>query len=250
MARRQISLIIAGLLFLAGGCETTSRTGMVDRLPSPNFNAPAVLQPKLASAPVQPVTPTPAPRTNQSSSNLLADRAWIPAARANSWKWIVIHHSATPSGSASVFDKMHREKGWDELGYHFVIGNGTGSGNGQVEVGPRWPKQKWGAHAKTPDNRFNDYGIGICLVGNFDIERPTPQQMESLTRLVTYLMATYHIPPENVIGHNETKSTDCPGRNFNVAIVRNNATQMLARTGHAVDSMQSAGGRDLLVNRP
>lgn len=152
----------------------------------------------------------------------------MPTAPPRPWRWIIIHHSATSSGSAAVFDKLHRAKGWDELGYHFVIGNGTDSGDGQIEVGSRWPKQKWGAHAKTPDNRYNDFGIGICLVGNFDIERPTPRQMQSLARLTAYLMSTYHIPASNVLGHRDTKPTDCPGRNMNVALVRRMAQQMLA----------------------
>ena len=93
-----------------------------------------------------------------------------------------------------IFDKEHRAKGWDGVGYHFVIGNGTNTGDGQIEVAPRWPIQKWGAHAKTPDNRYNEYGIGICLVGNFDTARPTAKQMQSLEKLVAYLMQTYHIP--------------------------------------------------------
>ena len=65
-----------------------------------------------------------------------------------------------------------RDNQWDELGYHFVIGNGTHTGDGQVEVGSRWGKQKHGAHCKTPDNYYNDHGIGICLVGNFENSNP------------------------------------------------------------------------------
>jgi hypothetical protein len=146
----------------------------------------------------------------------------------------VIHHSATPSGSAAVFDKLHRQKGWDELGYHFVIGNGTDSGNGKIEVGPRWPKQKWGAHAKTPDNEYNNYGIGICLVGNFEIERPTSQQLQSLARLTAYLMQTYNIPASRVLGHRDTKATECPGKNLNIAQVRRLASQALADAGQDI----------------
>jgi hypothetical protein len=100
----------------------------------------------------------------------------MPVGPANQWRWIVVHHSATVSGGAARFDKLHREKGWDELGYHFVIGNGTDTRDGQIEVGSRWVKQKRGAHTKTADNRFNDYGIGICLVGNFNYDRPTAEQ--------------------------------------------------------------------------
>ena len=151
--------------------------------------------------------------------------------RKRDWYWIVIHHSATPSGSERDFDREHKEKGWDECGYHFVIGNGTNSGNGQVEIGPRWPVQKYGAHAYTPDERFNQHGIGICLVGNFDIDRPTAAQMASLNKLVKYLMVTYHIPVTRVLRHKDTKPTDCPGRNFNVDAFRRSVAQELADAG-------------------
>ncbi|HTL28602.1 MAG TPA: peptidoglycan recognition family protein, partial [Tepidisphaeraceae bacterium] len=166
------------------------------------------------------------------------------------WKYIVIHHSASTTGSMAVFDKEHRAKGWDGVGYHFVIGNGTNSGNGQVEVTARWPIQKWGAHAKTPDNRFNDYGIGICLVGNFDIERPTPAQTQSLAKLVAFLMQRYNIPPERVLGHGQTKPTDCPGRNLSVAAIRKMATQIIVDSGGNVDHIAAANAMELMGDAP
>ena len=108
---------------------------------------------------------------------------------------------------------MHQAKGWDELGYHFVIGNGTDTGDGQIEVGPRWPKQKWGAHAKTPDNRFNELRHRHLPRRQLRHRagRPT-RRCKSLAKLVAYLMKTYHIPADHVIGHGDTKATDCPGR--------------------------------------
>jgi hypothetical protein len=173
---------------------------------------------------------------------------WIPPVAPRAWRWIVIHHSATTTGGAAAFDKMHRAKGWDELGYDFVIGNGTDTGDGTIEVGSRWTKQKIGAHAKTPDNRFNEFGVGICLVGNFDVERPTPAQVRSLTRLVAYLMKTYQISQDRVIGHGDTKATDCPGRYMNVAMVRHQAAQ-LADLGEIENRAEAAAPRELLNNR-
>lgn len=250
MVRYPISFVLGAILLTAViGCQSNNN-GMVDNLPGPNFNGPVIV-PQADAAPA-PRYVTPAPRSSYTPA-IGGERAWIPNAPARPWRWIVIHHSATPSGSAAVFDKMHRAKGWDELGYHFVIGNGTDSGNGQIEVGPRWPKQKWGAHAKTPDNRFNDYGIGICLVGNFDIERPTSQQLQSLAKLTAYLMRAYHISASNVLGHRDTKPTDCPGRNMNIALVRRMASQMLAEAGGPVqplDEAQTASSRELLEDQP
>lgn len=130
------------------------------------------------------------------------------------WKYIVIHHSATSSGCAAEFDKFHREKrGWENgLGYHFVIGNGKGSHDGEIEIGNRWKNQLDGAHAGVQE--YNHYGIGICLVGNFNDSYPTSSQMAALTSLVSYLQERCHIPSENIIMHRHFRDTECPGRNF------------------------------------
>jgi len=63
---------------------------------------------------------------------------WIPPARLEEkgrWQGIVVHHSALDSGSAQSIDRLHKNKGWDGLGYHFVISNGLGAPNGKVTVG-------------------------------------------------------------------------------------------------------------------
>jgi hypothetical protein len=227
---------------------------VVDSVPPPNLNGPEIAR-ATVPVPVRVAAVMPAPvvphRTQPARPLWGIPAAWIPEANAEQrpWKWIVIHHSATSTGSAAMFDREHREKGWDELGYHFVIGNGTQTGDGQVEVGPRWPIQKHGAHAKTPDNRYNDYGIGICLVGNFDETHPTTAQLRSLAKLVAYLEQTYHIPPSCVIGHRDTKPTECPGRNLDILVVRRMAAQTLADAGLSepaeVDTA-SAGAGELL----
>ena len=131
------------------------------------------------------------------------------------WKYIIIHHSASTSGNAAEFDKLHREKnGWDELGYHFVIDNGQGGPDGTVEVGSRWTSQKWGSHTGSAEtNDYNNYGIGICLMGDFMRTDPTPAQRASLERLAGYLSSRYSIEPRNIIGHRDAlgAKTQCPG---------------------------------------
>ena len=130
------------------------------------------------------------------------------------WRYIIVHHSATDGGSARTFDVAHRHRGWDELGYHFVITNGAGGSDGVVEVGSRWRKQKWGAHCGgTPDNEYNNHGIGICLVGDFTRRMPSARQLSALKRLVTFLIRVYSVPPENVMGHRDGPNcaTACPG---------------------------------------
>ena len=134
------------------------------------------------------------------------------------WKYIVVHHSATARGNAASFDRSHRvDRGWDELGYHFVIDNGQGGPDGRIEVGSRWTKQKWGAHTGgTPDNEYNNHGIGICLVGDFSHSMPSRAQIASLELLVSTLAQKYNIDAARVIGHREApnSSTGCPGGSF------------------------------------
>ena len=144
------------------------------------------------------------------------ETAWEPGVDSRPWRWIVIHHSASDRGCAASFDAWHRNgRHWDELGYHFVIGNATGSGDGEVEVGSRWPKQKHGAHCRVGDNEeYNYFGIGICLVGNFDRGRPSEAQMAALCRLVDYLSTRYAIDDAHIIGHGTVGDTRCPGRSF------------------------------------
>ncbi len=213
-------------------CQTESAAHLPPmRLGPPTIVQTGSLRPPMAPQPVVPRPapiakgPTPAPR-QQSAAAVPA--GWIPAATVNEWYWIVIHHSDSDYGSAAIIDKWHRDRGFDELGYHFVIGNGTNTADGQIEVGQRWTKQKWGAHDNAMDNRFNEHGIGICLVGNFNNTRPTAAQRKSLIKLVVYLMETYKIPPSHILGHGETKVTQCPGRYLSASEIRSTVAQMLA----------------------
>jgi len=133
------------------------------------------------------------------------------------WRYIVLHHSATAEGNAERFGRHHRRRGWDELGYHFVIDNGLGGPDGRVEVGPRWRKQKTGAHTGgTPNDEYNRRGIGICLVGDFRAHGPTAAQLAALETLLRELMAAHEIPASHVIGHCQAPNTEtkCPGRVF------------------------------------
>ena len=149
------------------------------------------------------------------------DAAWTPLHPSNRWECIVIHHSATDVGGAERFGNWHRARGWDELGYHFVIGNGSDTPDGSVEVGPRWTEQKYGAHCKTPGGYYNQHGIGICLVGNLDNYPPTPAQTRSLVRLTTFLCHRFHISPSHIYTHGGiTGKTDCPGDEFDIDELR------------------------------
>lgn len=123
------------------------------------------------------------------------------------WKTITLHHSGTKEGNAESFDRNHRSRGMGGLFYHFVIGNGTSSGDGEIEVGWRWRRQ-------TEVNRNKD--IQICLVGDFNRQEVSPAQFKSLVRLIMVLRTQYSIPISGVRTHKYIpgKITECPGSHF------------------------------------
>ena len=135
---------------------------------------------------------------------------------AKKWKYIVIHHSATESGTVAGMDRYHREERHMEngLAYHFVIGNGHGMSDGEISIGKRWTEQLDGGHLASES--LNAASIGICLVGNFDEDRPTEKQMASLEALVNDLMKRCRLTVAAVKLHQQINPihTRCPGRNF------------------------------------
>lgn len=142
---------------------------------------------------------------------------WKPSAPARDWKHIVIHHTAASSGSVEAIHEQHLKRGWDGIGYHFVIGNGNGMPDGSVEATFRWKTQMHGAHAGSEE--YNQRGIGICLIGNFEESRPSAAQLSAIKRLVAALKRDYRIPADRIIGHKDVKATACPGKNFPFAEV-------------------------------
>ncbi len=151
------------------------------------------------------------------------------------WEYIVIHHSATAKGNAARFDQYHKKKkGWEYgLAYHFVIGNGSFSGDGEIEVGNRWKKQIHGAH--TANMNCNRVAIGICLVGDFENGgAPKENQFESLVSLVQYLSRKYNIPSSNILEHKHVhqKATACPGKNFPFAELKTRLLQIASKSSN------------------
>lgn len=109
---------------------------------------------------------------------------------------IVIHCSATKPnqdvGSREI-RSWHMAKGWQDIGYHFVVRRG-----GQIELGRRLDVT--GAHVKY----HNRTSVGVCYVGGIDEEgnpedNRTDPQKKSLELLVRLLWAMY--PDAEVLGH-------------------------------------------------
>jgi len=143
--------------------------------------------------------------------------------RPRRWQYILIHHSATDSGNAKLFDYHHKYKRHmsNGLAYHFVINNGNKGADGKIEVGDRWKRQIHGGHVKS--DFFNEVGIGICLVGNFEKYPPSAAQFQSTLSLVRALQQKFRIPSKRVLGHRDVngRHTLCPGKYFPLMKLKN-----------------------------
>ena len=139
--------------------------------------------------------------------------------RRGRWKYVIVHNSGTREGNARVFDIYHLRVRHmkNGLAYHFVIGDGHGSGDGQIEIGHRWTAQLNGGHVAS--DYLNDISLGICLVGDFNRDVPTKAQIGALEELIGYLrdrVGKTQGRKAIVYAHKEInpRPTDCPGDRF------------------------------------
>ena len=121
---------------------------------------------------------------------------------------IIIHCSATPEGrhvTVEDIDKWHRDRGFNGIGYHYVVYI-----DGSVHQGREEAIQ--GAHCAG----HNSKSIGICYIGGcvnvngklVSKDTRTAAQKEALSNLVQDLIEKY--PNATVHGHNEFSQKDCP----------------------------------------
>lgn len=118
--------------------------------------------------------------------------------------WLVIHCAATPADlDVGVVEirRWHMQKGYSDVGYHYVIRRDGTVEKGRTDTTP-------GAHAKG----YNVYSLGICLVGGLKKGTTkaennfTDAQFAALWDLLRGLMGRY--PEAEVLGHR-----DLPGVN-------------------------------------
>jgi hypothetical protein len=172
----------------------------------------------------------PAPLTPDASASLFAVDApdamdvifqTKTACDASRWKYIYIHHSRSQTGNAMTVSQSSRG---GALGDHFVIGNGDGAADGEIQVSQRWDTQSV-ALPPTGAANIDSKCISICLIGDFDKHRPSSAQVRRLGQLVNSLQARFHIQAADVsmisqAGSKEPVSAATVGRYFPVNAFR------------------------------
>lgn len=157
----------------------------------------------------------------------------MPESSKHTPKYITIHHAGVLwTGKTDALKSMlglqqfgQKEKNWPDVPYHFVI-----APDGRILEGRSLE------YAPDTNTRYSLAGnIGIELMGNFEEQRPSRQQLESVVKLCAWLAQQYKIDPNERVkvpaGPDSTEETEtyalrghkdaaqgaqtvCPGKDF------------------------------------
>lgn len=131
------------------------------------------------------------------------------------WDSIVIYHSASPYGTPTSLESRQRELTRQGMGFHFLVGNGAGMGDGDIHVGYRWMDQAEGLHSVGQSTQVDPHSaVGICLIGDGNRRPFTRMQVQRLAQLVGSLARELGIDPERVYLQSDLAETGSPGRYF------------------------------------
>lgn len=123
---------------------------------------------------------------------------------------IIIHHSLTADGSTVSWGAIRHYHivtlGWEDIGYHAgteLVGNAY-----EIFMGRMWDVV--GAHTRGE----NLHSLGLCFVGNFDVDVPPQVQLAAGARVIRLWMRLFHIGLPNIYPHSHFADKSCPGTKF------------------------------------
>lgn len=242
MSHSRRNILLAGLGLALTGCATTSgprsasnggRPGPLwpedVKRPTPTQGSAANTTPPRggyrpihqAKGDLPPVTTTAPP----APAGVLPRKNWTRHGLAssninpmNGVSKITIHHEGwtpfTSTSAAATYDRIEsirqihtRDRGWSDIGYHFVIDR-----QGRIIEGR--PLAYQGAHV----SENNPHNLGILVLGNFEKQTPSKKQIEALGRFARQMMQTHRVPASMVRTHQEIKQTLCPGKHLQAQV--------------------------------
>jgi len=137
--------------------------------------------------------------------------ARLRLALPNRYTRITVHHTGTDIVTATSEPAVvrcmdgvlggHLSRNFGDVGYHFMIDY----------AGRVWEGRSlayWGAHVSGQ----NEHNVGIVLLGNFERQRPSRAQLQSMEQLVHVVRHHYGIRRGRMYGHIDLGQTLCPGK--------------------------------------
>ena len=156
-------------------------------------------------------------------------------------KYIGVHHSLSGFGDGRTIIRWHTQpepkggRGWTFPGYQAVICNGYRTsaemiaGKYDAALDGHMDTLLSDMLASNGCKNCNAHSLHVCMIGNFDEERPTEKQMKKLIEELAYWCGKYQLDPlKAILGHHEMQvligekhTKTCPGRNVNMSVIRN-----------------------------
>jgi hypothetical protein len=142
---------------------------------------------------------------------------------------IVVHHSYLPDAASykgsetikAIYNNHVTTRGFQDIAYHYLIApDGSAIYEGR-------PADKIGAHCggNPPAGVGRVFGntgsIGICVIGNYDEEKPSREALHVLAVLIADLCEKWQINTAAIFGHCEAWSSPpktCPGKHLYQAL--------------------------------
>ena len=167
--------------------------------------------------------------------------SWLkrPLSYKSNKKKIILHHTAA---SYSWLDSIQKEIAVVQDIYRFhTFSRERGDIGYNYLIGPSWTifegRYGWAKVVAAHATRNNTDSVGISLLGNFDIEQPSKEQIASLIKLLVALWHTFEINPmddvsyhkfdeklnspyirnikmDSIVGHTDVGATSCPWENL------------------------------------
>lgn len=226
MERGLLGLLLAGgVATLLSGCSSGNKGGSARLAQLPDTKWPMEDVGKNQYKP----TPSPLPRDNvvrpepPENGMVIPRSAWAGGApitrlmnRADrAYNRITVHHDGTTAFTSTSRDAaarrleqirqahLRRSEPFGDIGYHYLI-----DPSGRVWQGRDTSWQ--GAHVA----KQNEGNLGICMLGNYNMQQPNTAQKAALDRFVRNQMSYYGIGINRVLTHQEQAKTECPGRSL------------------------------------
>jgi hypothetical protein len=221
---------LAGLgsaLIGLAGCETTDTNRVMAELPDPQSEDLPVPHPVIPSGPPSQPPPDvkPQPAFGPGTLGIYPRSTWTTAkpnmskiALIEGVRRITFHHSGDQHKGRNVpfladgfretishlelVRRYHTQgKNWADIAYHFAIDR----------AGRVWQLRSLkyqGSHV----SGANEHNVGIVVLGNFNVQEPTPAQKERIKSFGLLVRTQYALGINKIFTHQEIGKSDCPGR--------------------------------------
>ncbi len=114
----------------------------------------------------------------------------------NRWNAIEIFFSGTRGGNADRLAEVNNLHSAADLNCHFIVCNGVGASDGEIESTQRWQVQRSARFDASSSG--SDRTVRICLIGNGTSAVPTDYQLRRLEILLEALCRRFSIPTDAV----------------------------------------------------